>query len=134
MFKFALALILVTIAGGALWIEQGHRVVIDAPAAAETSSFAVASACPDNDTMPYSKRCPRLPQRPDGSRAALDGDRCAYATGAVPGHRPGAVQRELHCVSEGCHRNRHALAVNEEVRADCDISGCAEKNAPLTRL
>ena len=57
MFNFALALILVTIAGGALWIEQGHRVVIDAPATAETSSFAAAAACPDNDTMPYSKRC-----------------------------------------------------------------------------
>ena len=56
LFKLDLAVILVAVAGGALWIERGHHVVIEAPAA-KASSPAAAAACPDNDTLPYSARC-----------------------------------------------------------------------------
>jgi hypothetical protein len=45
------------VTGGALWIEHGHRVVIDAPAAAELQTRTAAAACPENDTLPYSSRC-----------------------------------------------------------------------------
>lgn len=55
VFKFDLALILVAIAGGALWIEQDHRVVIDAPAA--DAALVAGAACPENDTVPYSASC-----------------------------------------------------------------------------
>ena len=52
--KAALAIVLVAIAGGALWIEQGHRVVIDAPVVEAT---AVAPPCSDTDAVPYSAAC-----------------------------------------------------------------------------
>jgi hypothetical protein len=54
MSKIDLAIVLVAIASGALWIEQGHRVVIDAPVA-ETA--AVAPPCSDTDAVPYSAAC-----------------------------------------------------------------------------
>jgi hypothetical protein len=53
--RLKLAVILLAIAGGMFWIEQGHRVVIDAPMA-DTASVA-AAACPDNDNVPYSAAC-----------------------------------------------------------------------------
>jgi hypothetical protein len=54
MSKLGLATVLVAVAGGALWIEQSHRVVIDAPVA----DAAVASAaCSDTDAVPYSEAC-----------------------------------------------------------------------------
>ncbi len=55
MSKLDLAVILAAIAGGTLLIEQGHRIVIEAPAAEDVES--IAAACPDNDTMPYDARC-----------------------------------------------------------------------------
>jgi hypothetical protein len=55
--KFELAVIAATIAGAALWIEQGHRIVIDAPAQTELAARAPAAACPDNDNVPYSASC-----------------------------------------------------------------------------
>jgi len=55
--KFDLAVIVAAIAGGAIWIEQRHHVVIDAPARAELASIAPAAACPDNDNAPYSAGC-----------------------------------------------------------------------------
>jgi hypothetical protein len=57
MLKLELAILLAAVLGGALWIEQGHRVVIDAPAAVQVHSLAAAPACPDNDTVPYDARC-----------------------------------------------------------------------------
>jgi hypothetical protein len=57
MLKLEFAIVLSAVAGGALWVEQGHHVVIDAPTAAEVQSVAAAAACPDNDTMPYDARC-----------------------------------------------------------------------------
>ena len=56
MVKRGLAFILVAIAGGTFWIERGHHVVIEAPAAA-ASSRPAAAPCPDNDTVPYSASC-----------------------------------------------------------------------------
>jgi hypothetical protein len=57
MRKLDLAIVLAAIAGGTLLIEQNHRLVIDAPAAAEAQSLAAAAACPANDTAPYDSRC-----------------------------------------------------------------------------
>jgi hypothetical protein len=54
MSKRGLAILLIAIAGGALWIEQGHRVVIDAPVA-ETA--VAGAACSDTDAVPYSASC-----------------------------------------------------------------------------
>jgi hypothetical protein len=53
--KLDLALVAV-IAGGMLWIEHGHRIGIETPAAAETAAPA-ASVCPDNDSVPFSPDC-----------------------------------------------------------------------------
>jgi hypothetical protein len=54
MSKRALAIVVVAIAGGALWIEHGHRVVIDAPVAEAVVASAV---CSDTDAVPYSAAC-----------------------------------------------------------------------------
>ena len=56
MKKLGLVIVL-AVTGGVLWIEHGHRVVIDAPVAAEALAPAAATPCPDNDTMPYDARC-----------------------------------------------------------------------------
>ena len=69
MLKFDLVVILVAIAGGTLWIEQGHQVIIDAPAA-DTASVA-AMACPDNDTAPYSISCLDFLNVASGTRPRL---------------------------------------------------------------
>jgi hypothetical protein len=53
----SLVVILAVAAGAALWLEHGHRVVIDAPFAADATSQAAAAGCADNDTMPYNPSC-----------------------------------------------------------------------------
>jgi hypothetical protein len=55
--KLDLAIIVVLAAGCAFWIEQGQRVVIDAPTPSELAAAAAAPACPDNDSVPYSANC-----------------------------------------------------------------------------
>src|SRR5262245_11607664 len=55
--KLDLTIIVVLAAGCAFWIEQGQRVVIDAPTPSERAAAAAASACPDNDSVPYSANC-----------------------------------------------------------------------------
>lgn len=56
MSKLDLAVIVAAILGGALWIEHGHRIVIDAPTRVELAS----PACPDSDNVPYSASCIRF--------------------------------------------------------------------------
>ncbi len=59
--------IVLAVTGGALWIEHGHSVVIDAPVAAEALASTAATPCPENDTEPYSARCLdylRVPSEP----------------------------------------------------------------------
>ena len=53
--KFDLAFVVVSIAIAVLWIEHGHRVVIDAPAHA--AAYGLVPPCPENDNMPYSASC-----------------------------------------------------------------------------
>jgi hypothetical protein len=65
-----LAVIVVSVVGAVLWIEHGHRVVIDAPAHTDLASLAPAAACPDNDTMPYSASCIAFLQGGPAARAA----------------------------------------------------------------
>jgi hypothetical protein len=55
--KLDLAVIVVAVVGAVLWIEHGHRIVIDAPPHTDLASLAPAAACPDNDTVPYSAGC-----------------------------------------------------------------------------
>jgi hypothetical protein len=43
-------------ASGALWLEQSHRIIIDAPDAL-APSVPTAPVCPENDTLPYDSRC-----------------------------------------------------------------------------
>jgi hypothetical protein len=54
--KLDLAVIVAAILGGALWIEHGHRIELDAPTRVELAS----PACPDNDNVPYSASCIRF--------------------------------------------------------------------------
>jgi hypothetical protein len=56
--KVDIAVILALVTGGALWIEQGHWVVIDAPTPSELAAAANSDpACADNDATPYSANC-----------------------------------------------------------------------------
>lgn len=59
MSRIDLLVIVVAIVAGALWIEQRHHVVIEAPAPAQVASPPPA-ACPDNDNVPYSAGCLRF--------------------------------------------------------------------------
>jgi hypothetical protein len=60
--KLDLAIVVTLAAGCALWIERGHRVVIDAPTQSELAAAATVAAagCPHSDTMPYSMDCIRF--------------------------------------------------------------------------
>lgn len=42
---------------GLMWVERGNRVSIDAPISAEITLRAAASACPNNDSVPYTASC-----------------------------------------------------------------------------
>ena len=84
MPRFALAITALAIAGGAVWIERDHRVVIDAPAAADFASLAAAAGCPENDTMPYGEDCAAFLQIP----AAFAPRMQMVATLAQPGPCP----------------------------------------------
>jgi hypothetical protein len=53
MAKLGFTIAIVVIITGALWIEQGHRLVVE-PLAAE---MIAAQACPGTDAVPYSGRC-----------------------------------------------------------------------------
>jgi hypothetical protein len=53
--KLDLAVALAVVAGGVIFIERTHRVVIEPPA--PTESAGPAAACPDNDTVPYNASC-----------------------------------------------------------------------------
>jgi hypothetical protein len=55
--RFNLAAILIITAVAAVWIERGHRVWIDAPAAGEGGPVVATAACPDTDAVPYSAAC-----------------------------------------------------------------------------
>jgi hypothetical protein len=55
--KLDLAVIVASVVGTALWIEHGHRIVIETPEPADFALPAPAAACPDNDNVPYSASC-----------------------------------------------------------------------------
>jgi hypothetical protein len=83
--KFELTVVAATIVGAALWIEHGHRIVIDAPAQADLASRAPAPACPDNDNVPYSASCIAFLQ---GGSTLHWQWRINTATGALPVQAP----------------------------------------------
>jgi len=100
MRKLDLAIVLAAVAGGTLLIEQNHRVVIDAPVAAQAQSPAAVAACPENDTLPYDSRCldylnvptetgPRLRvtavawDRAAATAPCPDNDRVPYSPGCI---------------------------------------------------
>jgi hypothetical protein len=49
-------LVLAAVAGGVLWIENAHRVRIEAPAPVEASAQPT-QACPANESVPFSPEC-----------------------------------------------------------------------------
>jgi hypothetical protein len=55
--KFYLAAVIAAITGGALLVEQRHRIIIDASATGDVAVVARSAACPDNDNVPYNTRC-----------------------------------------------------------------------------
>jgi hypothetical protein len=55
--RFDLTAIALVITVAMLWIERGHRIVADAPTAAELAALAAARACPDSESVPYSGDC-----------------------------------------------------------------------------
>jgi hypothetical protein len=83
--KLGLAAIVVAVVGGALWIEQGHRIVIEASPPADLASLARAAACPDNDTVPYSASCIAFLQ---GGSSPHWQWRINSAAGGLPTHAP----------------------------------------------
>lgn len=85
MSKLGLAVIVGAALGTAFWIEQGHRIVIDAPAPADVTSLARAASCPDNDTVPYSASCIAFLQ---GGSAPHWQWRINAAAGGLPAHAP----------------------------------------------
>jgi len=87
--KFDLAVIVAAVAGGALWIEHRHHVVIDAPPPAELAARAPAAACPDNDNVPYSPGCIRFL----GSSYLSGMNWQANAAESVPATGPARVSR-----------------------------------------
>ena len=54
--RLDIAVLLALVAGAALWIEQGHWVVIDAPTPSELAA-APTAACAENDDVPYTANC-----------------------------------------------------------------------------
>jgi len=84
--KVDLAVVAALLVGGALWIERGHRITVDAPTPSELAVARAVDSCSDNDRVPYSANC----------LAYLKGDRDT-ATGwqvttirlaAVPAYEP----------------------------------------------
>jgi hypothetical protein len=73
--KFDLAIV-VFVAAGTLWIEHGHRISIATPMAAAAPA---ASACPDNDSIPFSADC--IAFIDDGASAAARTRRSVVASG-----------------------------------------------------
>ena len=57
ILKLGPAVIVAAIAGAVLWIEHGHRIVTDAPTPAELAASRAATACPDNENVPYGENC-----------------------------------------------------------------------------
>jgi len=74
---------IIAVAGfGMLWIEQGHRISIDAPIPAAMAS-PDATACPSNDSVPYPSGCLAFisGSTPDGDRVT---DSVKRRSGALP--------------------------------------------------
>jgi hypothetical protein len=55
--KIDLAVVAALIVGGALWIERGHRITVDAATPSELAVARAVDSCSDNDRVPYSTNC-----------------------------------------------------------------------------
>jgi hypothetical protein len=55
--RLDLLVIAAAVIGGAILIEQRHRVTIEPPIVPEAVVQAANTACPDNDNVPYSAGC-----------------------------------------------------------------------------
>jgi hypothetical protein len=75
--KFDLAIVVV-VAAGMFWIEHGHRISVVTATAAETPA---ASACPDNDSVPFSADC--IAFIDGGASAAVHAPTSAVASASV---------------------------------------------------
>jgi hypothetical protein len=55
--KIDLAVVAALVVGGALGIERGHRITVDAPTPSELAAARAVKSCSDNDRVPYSANC-----------------------------------------------------------------------------
>ena len=49
--------VIIACVAACLWIEQAHRIVIEAPTLTKIAPPAAAAPCADSDNMPYSASC-----------------------------------------------------------------------------
>ncbi len=125
--------LVIAVAGGAAVDRARPSGRHRRPAAAERSAVS-RGGCPENDTVPYSAACLEFINVPTEAAPRLQVVAVHdAAAGAVPGQRPGALQRELHRVPEGCHRNRDALAGDGRSRRPYPRRNSLVQRAPSAR-
>jgi hypothetical protein len=83
--KVDLAVVAALLVGGALWIEQGHRITVDAPTPSELAVARAVDSCSDNDRVPYSANCLAY-LKGDGGKAT--GWQVTTIRVAAPAHKP----------------------------------------------
>jgi hypothetical protein len=84
--KIDLAVVAALVVGGALWIERGHRITVDAPAPFELAVARAVDSCSDNDRVPYSANC--LAYLKGDSDTATGWQVAPIRLAAVPAHEP----------------------------------------------
>ncbi len=85
--KLDLAIIGALAAGCALWVEHGHRVVIDAPTESELAAAAAAAACPGSDSVPYGARCLDFLNGAPAPGMGVSANKAAHAPASDPPRR-----------------------------------------------
>jgi len=84
--KVDLAVVAALLVGGALWIERGHRITVDAPTPSELAVARAVDSCSDNDRVPYSARC--LAYLKGDSGTAKGWRVVTIRVAAAPAHEP----------------------------------------------
>jgi hypothetical protein len=84
VLKLELVVVAAVVASALFWIEQGHRIVTDAPAAVELA--ASNSVCPASENVPYGEPCILFML---GARAS--DSRRAHSAESVPSEEPVAA-------------------------------------------
>jgi len=83
--KVDLAVVAALLVGGALWIERGHRITVDAPTPSELAVARAVDSCSDNDRVPYSANCLAYLK---GDSDTAKGWQVATIRVVAPAHKP----------------------------------------------